>query len=135
MQLNWVFDEFFVRTELWEEVFRPMGIDCIQVLNSKGTVLESVVQLEIRDVVEIETGMLAQEEVCCTECSRPKYLDRFRGAFPRMLSEPHSPMVKTVQQFGSGGQVFRAVLISNELYQRMVNYGVRGCGYTVVEER
>lgn len=45
MQLNWVFDEFFVTPELYEEAFRPLGIAAMPVFDTKERELTSVVQL------------------------------------------------------------------------------------------
>ena len=48
LQMNWVFDEFFVRIEVWDKVFRKFGIEKLPVVQHKtDKPLESVVQLKV----------------------------------------------------------------------------------------
>ncbi|HSP78312.1 MAG TPA: hypothetical protein VLQ93_07270 [Myxococcaceae bacterium] len=70
LQLNWVFDEFFVTPEVWSAIFRPHGIGCRPVLNTKGAELKTVVQLVVQEGVKTE-GLEAER---CTHCGRLKFL-------------------------------------------------------------
>jgi hypothetical protein len=125
LQLNWVFDQFFVPPPLWRDVFEPHGIGCRQVLNSKGRELETVVQLDIREEVDVDTACCGNE-ACCPTCNRVKYLPHVRGYFPRMLSAPTGHMVKSRQEFGSGPSAHSRLLISRQLFRAMSARKLRG---------
>src|SRR5215831_10817776 len=46
LQLNWVFDEYFVKPDVWRDVFKPLGVASLPVLLHKtGEVIDSVVQI------------------------------------------------------------------------------------------
>lgn len=129
LQLNWVFDEYFVTPEVWEAVFKPHSIDCRPVLNTKGTELKTVVQLLVRDEVDVVTNGLAVEEAVCLRCSRTKYLPIARGTFPALIDEPFTAMVKTRQFFGSGASAHRGVLIAQRVVRALTTHKVRGVSF------
>jgi hypothetical protein len=131
LQLNWVFDEYFVRSEVWSSVFKPRGVGCRRVLDGKGDELLTVVQLVIEEEVGIVTEELPVER--CTQCGRAKYLPITRGFFPALETEPTRPMVKTREYFGSGASAYRGVLASQELASAMIREDVRGVSFKPVE--
>ncbi len=98
LQLNSVYDEYFVRPETWAAVFQPFGIESIPVLHAKtGAPLTTVVQLEIARTatVPLDTSGLPYE--MCVRCERKKYrpvtrgtLPAFRGELVRRADLPHS---------------------------------------------
>ena len=118
LQLNWVFDEYFVTPNLWTRAFKPRGIGCRQVLNTRGTKLETVVQLAVTEEVDLITEGLQFER--CGPCGRVRYLPSLRGFFPPLLHEPISYMAKTRDYFGSGASACKRVLISQELHRALV---------------
>jgi hypothetical protein len=124
LQLNWVFDEYFVTPQAWRTLFKPRGIACRPVLNTKGVELETVVQLRIEEEVGIVTEGLAREQ--CPSCGRMRYLPVTRGPFPASTSEPTRVMVKTREYFGSGAAAHQRVLVSRELAHALVVARVRG---------
>lgn len=126
MQLNWVFDEYFVPPQVWREVFEPHGIACRPVLGKKGVELQTVVQLDVHEEVDVDTGPLRKEEDACAVCKRVKYLPHTRGYFPAMLSEPAGHMVRTRQEFGSGASASRYVLMSQRLLRAVEERKLRG---------
>lgn len=132
LQLNWVFDEYFVTPEVWASIFEPRDIGCRPVLNTKGAELKSVLQLVVSDEVDINTDGLAQEK--CTSCGRVKYLPITRGKFPSLTSEPTGQMVKTRQYFGSGASANKRVLISQDIAQALLAEDVRGASIKPVTE-
>src|SRR6267154_831136 len=79
LQLNWVFDEYFVKPEIHASIFKPRGISSRRVTNTKGNQLNTVVQLVIDEEVGIVSDGLAAET--CPRCGRPKYLPVTRGPF------------------------------------------------------
>src|SRR5689334_21562287 len=68
LQLNWVFDEYFVTPDVWSSVFKPHGIGCRLVMNTKGVELKTVVQLVIEEEVNIVPEGLPFER--CARCGR-----------------------------------------------------------------
>ena len=128
LQLNWVFDQYFVKPEVWQAVFRKYGIECMPVIHNRtGQELKSVVQLQI-DVVAPER-LVVKEERCntCPACGVPKYEPHTRGKFPGFASEvvgPHA--LKTQEIWGSGHRAFGEVLVSQELYGAIAAARLRG---------
>lgn len=131
LQLNWVFDEYFVTPEIWSSVFRPHGIGCQPVMNTKRAELKAVVQLVVEEAVGLVTEGLASER--CTKCQRVKYLPVTRGAFPALTTKPTRGMVKTKEYFGSGAAAHQRVLISQALAQAFTAAKVRGASFWPVQ--
>lgn len=131
LQLNWVFDQFFVTPEVWAAVFKPHGVECRPVFNRKGVELETVVQLSVFEEVSIVTKELPAE--VCGTCKRVKYLPVVRGPFPALAGAPQTAMVWTQEYFGSGGSAHHAVLVSKELAQAFLEAGVRGASLKPVQ--
>lgn len=135
LQLNWVFDEYFVTPEVWQSVFKPHGIDFHPVLNTKGAKLKTVVQLIAHEEVGIVTDGLPTEEAACPKCRRTKYLPITRGPFPPLTGEPSTAMVKSLEYFGSGASAHRAVLVAQRVAHALVANKVRGASLRPVAER
>ncbi len=131
LQLNWVFDEYFVTPEIWSSVFKPRGIACRPVTNTKGTELKTVVQLVVEEEVGIVPDWLTSER--CTKCGRVKYRPVTRGFFPALAASPTRAIVKTSEYFGSGAAAHKRVLVSHELARALVAVKVRGASYWPVQ--
>jgi hypothetical protein len=128
MQLIWVYDEFFVTPDVWKAIFKPFGIECRPVVKNKtGAVLETVVQLEIPEIVNLHLAKNYPYEICPI-CSRKKYHPGIPGFFPAP-SLTDLPIFKSEQYFGSGGSAHKAVLVSNALYRSIEKAGLRGAGF------
>jgi hypothetical protein len=124
LQLNWVLDEFFTSPEVWEAVFLPLGIGRRPVLlHRTSAAMTSLVQVEILAFRDLAMADRAPE--VCSVCSRPKYRYSMRGPYPEP-AEPDVPIFKSNQCFGSGAQAFRLVLVSNSLYRKIRDAGIRG---------
>jgi len=116
LQLTWIFDEYFVKPEVWEHIFKPRGIECRTVFDTSGNELTTIVQL----VLDIESTVMTEglQFAKCEICGRHKYTPFARGYFPAFATEPTSAHVmKTTQYFGSGHSAYKQILISNELSQ------------------
>ena len=124
LQLTWVDDELFIAPQVWASVFKPAGIDCRSVMNTKGAALKTVVQLVVEATAGIITDGLASER--CGRCGRTKYLPVTRGAFPALRDAPAASMVRTAEYFGSGAQAGRRVLIPQGLARSLASNAVRG---------
>ena len=127
LQLNWVFDEFFVTPEVWAAVFEPHGIDARPVLNRRGSELKTVLQLVVDARVSLSTSDLAAEQ--CSTCGRVKDLPHVRGPLPALLSEPSGHMARTNQYFGSGGNSFNVVLVSQALTRAIQAARIKGAAF------
>jgi len=133
LQLNWVFDEFFIRPEKWEEVFQPLGIGHRPVLNAAtGRELTSVVQLTVS--YELAADVPATSRAACVACGRVKYEPHTRGRLPYInLKGVHA--AKTEQYFGSGTSAWKAIVVSAELCERVRRASLKGVEFVPVEER
>lgn len=128
LQLNWVFDEYFVKPVVWEKVFKPMGIGYKTVLHHKtGKVLESVIQLEVSEHIDIIHNDAEYEQ--CTLCGRRKYLPITSGFYPPPIQMPSSAIFKTNQYFGSGASAYSDVLVSNSLYLAIKEENLKGAEF------
>jgi hypothetical protein len=118
LQLNWVYDEYFVKPDVWSAIFKPFGVQCRSVVkNRTGEVLDSVVQLDITEFVDVQVDGLEYEQ--CPNCSRIKYLPVVRGFLPKPLQEIEASAFKSNQWFGSGASADKSVMFSNDLYRKI----------------
>ncbi len=130
MQLIWVYDELFVTPDVWSSVFKPYGVGCRPVMNTKQLELETVVQLVIEEEVGLVAAGLPAER--CGECERLKYLPVARGPFPALAAEPSQASARTREYFGSGGEADQRLLISREVAAALRAASVRGASLTPV---
>lgn len=128
MQLNWIGDEFFVQPDVWARVFKPHGIASIPVTTAKGAVLNSVVQIDVKEEVGVDVSGARKTE--CKNCGRSKFDTDLRGPFHRLRNPRTKAMARTREWFGPGAAAFKCVLISGELYRDL--RAIRGAGYRPV---
>lgn len=124
LQLNWVFDEFFVDANVWAAVFEPFGIGCWPVLSSKtGNALESIVQLQIseRAQLNIEPETLS----LCSRCGRTKSAITFRGFAPSPCRAPAS-IFRSNQYFGTDANAFSRIFVRSPVFEQIRRAGLRG---------
>ncbi|MCX7385294.1 MAG: hypothetical protein NTX48_01405 [Planctomycetales bacterium] len=129
VSLYWVYDEFFVRTEIWKRVFKPFGIESLPVLCHKTQLpLETVVQLKIDDISPFPLDSNDKwESSVCSACGQKKNFGTRRTPyFPHFVGNPEGHLFKTQELFGAGLISARAIVCSNELYQAVLSAGVRG---------
>jgi rRNA maturation protein Nop10 len=126
LQLNWVFDEFFVLPKVWEEVFEPLGVGCSPVIEHRtGKTLRTVVQLDIKNVATSALSLKGCASEVCGTCGRKKYLPISNGFFPAFVADPRSPLCKTQEFFGSGASGWNAV-IAREVYRAIQVHKLAG---------
>jgi hypothetical protein len=130
LQLNWVFDEFFVTPEVHETVFAPHGIGLRPVRNGRGAELRSVVQLVVEERVSVDTRGLECQK--CARCGRVKYLPVTRGPLPRLMAEPRGHVSRTTEWFGSGGEAHNEIIVSQALARAIGEAGVKGVSFSPV---
>lgn len=126
-QLNWVFDEYFVKPTLWEMILKPLGVECRSVLNAKGKELGTVVQVVVRQEVEINHEGLSPTR--CSLCGRMKYPSPRRGYFPALTKYPPGNIAKTREYFGSGASAYQSIVVSQAVISAFTSHGVRGASF------
>ncbi len=129
VSLGWVHDQLFVRTEIWERVFEPFGIESLPVLRHTTQLpLETVVQLEIDEISPFPLDAQDKwESSVCSVCGQKKNCGSPRTPFfPHFAGNPKGHLFRTQEVFGAGWTSVRAVVCSNELYRATVSAGVRG---------
>jgi hypothetical protein len=124
LQLDWVFDEYFVTPEVWETVFEAHGIAYRPALLRSGATMQTVVQLIIDEEVGIRTDEL--DPAICPTCSRTKYASIRRIPLPELVEKPTGHAARTTESFGSGGSAYRAVILSQTLGAALRSAKVRG---------
>jgi len=126
-QLNWVFDEYFTSPELALGVFADFGIRSREVLAAKDRIRPSIVQLDIREVVDVDVTSTDFET--CTTCAAPKYSAVSRGFRPGPVVLPAAHLVRSRQNFGGGPSSFNSILVSQELRAALVAAGASGVDF------
>jgi len=127
LQLNWVFGEYFVTPQVWSDVFKPLGVENREVLDVKGRELKTVVQLVVTEEVNLDVEGLPGER--CAVCGRAKYHPVTKGWAPKVLGSPGGALVRSAQDFGSGGSAFRVVLAERPFTVAAARHGVKGVSF------
>ncbi len=127
LQLNWVFDEFFVKPDVFDRVFAPLGIESWAVHNRRGQVLRSALQLAIVERVCFGPGLPSGSK--CPACGRIKYSPAARGTLPPLRDEPSSHISRSAEWFGSGGEAHNQIIVSQALARAIVAADVKGVSF------
>jgi hypothetical protein len=125
LKLNWVSDELFVRSEVWDTVFRASGVECRPVLHKSGSILQSIVQLIIPQGVAL--SLEGQSYKVCQRCGVKKYSAVCRGFFPPPRNSIVS-IAKSVEYFGHD-TAFKAILVGKPLYERIREAELKGAEF------
>jgi ribosomal protein L37E len=129
LQLNWVFDQYFVLPDVWRDIFKMFGIPCLPVIHHRtGKNLNTVLQLSNLENTELENIDRYPHQVC-NECGRKKYLPIAIGRFPKLRIIPKSHISRTNEYFGSGRRAFNAIVVSHELYKQIRKYKLKGVSF------
>jgi hypothetical protein len=119
--LNWVDDEFLVKPEMYEKVFRPLGISSRPVLDYKSqAALQTVVQLVIPLRADVDVANAVYQT--CGSCGGRSYDRDARNYAPTPLSAP-GPMFKSNQWFNPFHSI---VYMTQELCRSIQASGFRG---------
>ena len=134
LQLNWIFDEYFVSPATWEAVFKPLGIGKRPaVVHSSGLEMGSLFQLDIPHVCDLKLEGAGHTD--CPSCRRKKYSPIFRGFLPAPVA-PNATIFKSSQSFGSGALAFKLVMVSADVYRKFREVGLKGAEfYACANER
>ena len=80
--LGWIFDEFFVRKDFYEIVFKPLGIKCRPLRKYKdNSIIDSYVQLVI-PVTDESLDLSTYEFETCPKCGVKKFNPKTFGYYP-----------------------------------------------------
>jgi hypothetical protein len=161
LQLNWAFDEFFVRPEV-RTAFEQEAVSGIQfrpaVHHKSGRSLETVQQLAVLDLLPPSLVVNTAQTVTCKPnneedpidssrvgrlryppdypyCGRVKYV--FKGEVPAFCYSgsgfANAPdFVKSFEWFGSGAAAFRQVFVSQRVVGLIQTKKWRGLGFRPV---
>lgn len=123
--LNWIFDEFFVRKDVYESLFKPIGIKSEKVLlYKKETVIDDTVQLIIP---EMETSLTLEGYpfLICKDCNRKRYDLINKGFFPSFKDDVKDiKILKSKEWFGSGASARKYIFVSQALRRKFVKHGI-----------
>jgi hypothetical protein len=162
IQLNWVFDEFFLREEAREGLLEEgiAGIDFLApVLHRTDRPSTQITQLRVRTVLPPALETESLETVTCKEeneewetelrlrkirppaaasnryCGRVKYHREHRGMFrfDRGAFLEVPDVVKSYEWFGSGASAHQIVIVSQRFRQAVVTAKWRGVTFEPIE--
>lgn len=159
LQLNWVFDEFFVRATARDGLVSA-GITGIQflapVLHKRNTPSEQIVQMRVQTVLMDALDTTGFQPVTCKPmneewfpskwstpdkesnrpfCGRIKYHATHRGPY-RFAQEAFigaPDLVKSSEWFGSGGIAFQQIIASQRFRQVVTKAKWRGLQFEPIE--
>ncbi|MCB9887754.1 MAG: hypothetical protein H6838_19860 [Planctomycetes bacterium] len=129
-QLHWVYDEWFVVREKYQNCLEGMGVGCREVVDRQGREIAGVVQLVVDREVQVDLGGLIQEESECCECRRKKFLPVTVGMGPTVVAPARGVNIcKSSAWFGSGGQAFQLSIVSQAFRKAVMDCGIRGVSF------
>lgn len=121
--LNEHADVLFVSKELYEQVFKNLGIDFWPVIDYRsGKSSEKYVQLRIEDEVELDDTELIP--TVCEFCKKTRYKP-LRGWYPPRPLRLDLPISLSVQKFGIEGSAESHIIVNAALYRKMREYGIK----------
>ena len=123
--LGWIFDEFFVRTDLYEKIFKPLGIGCRPLRKYKDdSIIDSYVQLVI-PVIDEPLDLSSYESQTCPKCRETKYEAKTYGYYP-LQEHPLPYIYKSKEYFGDGFSANRKIFVSALVRDKMIENGMMG---------
>ena len=124
-------DFIFVKPEIYREVFQPLGIKCLPVLEYKTKKeLRTVVQLVPQGIAESALDIKKEQINEIQEVESwgiKKYILFDNNYYPSFIGNPGNfDFFLTQEYFGSGGMTDREVIISQKLYQLLKKHKIKG---------
>ena len=121
--LGWIFDEFFVRTDLYEKIFKPLGIGCRPLRKYKDdSIIDSYVQLVI-PVIDEPLDLSSYKSQTCPKCGETKYEAKTYGYYPQQ-EHPLPYIDKSKEFFGDGFSANRKIFVSALVRDKMIENGM-----------
>jgi hypothetical protein len=126
IQLNWLFEEFFVKPEMYDPIFSKLGLGSSMVMhNKKNMALDTVVQLEI-PVVESPAEMDGYKFQVCKSCYKKKFYPFEVGKYPALSKPTKLPIFKSQEFYGDGARAYRQIFVNQETYRLFVDRRIKG---------
>ena len=120
--LGWIFDEFFVRTDIYEKIFKPLDIACRTVRkykkNKENPIIEEYVQL-VLPVIDEPLDLSYYESLKCPKCGVTKYDAMTFGYYP-LQEHPLPHIYKSKEFFGDGFSANRKIFVSAHVRDMML---------------
>jgi hypothetical protein len=132
LQMNWVFDEYFVRPEIAAWLRERFNVQSAVVLNRRGRPLETVRQVVVEEVVSMPAADLPV--AVCSACGVEKILPIRRGPLRQLAAAPARHIARTREWFGDGHKAFHEVVISRDVRVALDAARVRGQRYRPVAD-
>jgi hypothetical protein len=128
-QLNWVFDAYFFRKDMWQLTCEPFGIETWPVLSARRKcAIDTVVQARVPDSPGMECKADSAASLCSV-CRRVKYSPQTKGPLHIVGIPRFTHMMFSSIWFGSGGDAHRKVIVSRELCSVLRAQRVRGIAF------
>ncbi len=117
--LGWIFDEYFVDIELYNEVFKPLGIKSRPVLKyKKDEPFDTHVQLVLEETDE-DLNLEGNPIEKCEESGRWKYQPMPQGFYPQ-YQNIIAPIFKSKEWFGTGAEARKRIFLTKELREKLI---------------
>jgi hypothetical protein len=115
--LEWIHDEIFVKRDVYDSVFQPLGVGSWPVLiHRSGEESKSIVQLDLPEC-DWDFDMSGMQFEVCAECGRKKYRVMPMDFLPPLNGQPPNQIFRGREYYGSGGQADKRIFLSQELRQ------------------
>jgi hypothetical protein len=126
-ELQWVYDEFFVRKDIYESFFqKKYNIKHWNVRIYKGDLISPSVCQLILPQVKARLKLNDHPFEICEKCKRRKYSPQIKGFFPgfeKNVSEYE--IFKSVECFGTGGNSHNKTFITRNVWDELKLLGLR----------
>ena len=130
LQINWVFDVYFVLPEVWRTVFDPFGVGAMPVLNHQtGAELKTVLQLTPQGNASADLELKDAPFEVCSKTGARKYQPICRGCFPSLKGPCDLHYFVSREYFGSGASANKAVIVSRLLGKRIREAKLKGVSF------
>lgn len=117
--LEWIFDECFVDKNLYNEIFKPLGIKSREVLSyAKNTPFDNTVQLILEETEE-KLNIKDNFTESCHKCGRWKYQPMPQDFYPK-YENIIAPIFKSKDWFGTGAEARKRIFITQELREKLI---------------
>ena len=131
--LVWIDDELFVNKQLYEEIFKPLGIRCRVVLKHRKDIpFENTVQLVLEETTE-KLDLKGSPIEACNTCERNKYQPMPQGFYP-MYKNIIAPIFKSHDYFGSGAAAYKRIFIVKELREKLIDLKIEKSSWYIPTE-
>ncbi|MEM9141348.1 MAG: hypothetical protein AAGA86_00080 [Bacteroidota bacterium] len=118
--VGWIFDEYFVDIELYNELFKPLGIKSRPVLKyKKEEPFDTHVQLvleETEETLDLKDNPIEK----CEESGRWKYQPMPQGFYPQ-YKNIIAPIFKSKEWFGTGAEARKRIFVTQELREKLID--------------